>query len=250
MTQGQISEPKAALSFILAGKATVTLRSLMSGNRYTYKIVAAEKRNPNDAPTWFVKLLNGPDNTNSFVYIGIIRNNQLVWTSKSRVAINAPSFIGFKFVLNALIENNMHGFEVWHEGRCGRCGKKLTVPESVATGFGPNCLELVGGMAAVIASGVAASNPIMDDNPQSDKKFLAAFAEPLVPTQEIGIHAATDSGRVQNGGELDAMIRARIAAYKSEAPENYYQDGELDEKQAYNVAYNMFRVQVEREGRS
>jgi len=43
------------------------------------------------------------------------------------------------------------------------------------------------------------------------------------------------------------MIRARVQTYRSEAPENYYQDGELDEKQAFNVAYNKFRVQIERE---
>lgn len=29
--------------------------------------------------------------------------------------------------------------EVWHEGRCGRCGRALTVPESIASGIGPVC---------------------------------------------------------------------------------------------------------------
>jgi len=58
--QGQITDPKAALAFILAGDATVTFRSLTSGNRYTFRITEAEKRNPNDAPLRFVKLLNGP----------------------------------------------------------------------------------------------------------------------------------------------------------------------------------------------
>lgn len=31
--------------------------------------------------------------------------------------------------------------EVWHEGRCGRCGRKLTVPESIETGIGPDCAK-------------------------------------------------------------------------------------------------------------
>ena len=34
--------------------------------------------------------------------------------------------------------------EVWHEGICGRCGRKLTVPESVERGLGPECAGLVG----------------------------------------------------------------------------------------------------------
>jgi hypothetical protein len=29
--------------------------------------------------------------------------------------------------------------EVWHEGRCGRCGRRLTVPESIESGLGPEC---------------------------------------------------------------------------------------------------------------
>lgn len=33
--------------------------------------------------------------------------------------------------------------EVWHEGRCGRCGRRLTVPESISTGFGPECVKKV-----------------------------------------------------------------------------------------------------------
>jgi len=29
--------------------------------------------------------------------------------------------------------------EIWHEGRCGRCNRKLTVPASIALGIGPEC---------------------------------------------------------------------------------------------------------------
>jgi hypothetical protein len=31
------------------------------------------------------------------------------------------------------------GVEVWHEGHCMRCGRALTVPESISTGLGPVC---------------------------------------------------------------------------------------------------------------
>jgi len=33
--------------------------------------------------------------------------------------------------------------EVWHEGRCARCGRRLTVPESISSGFGPECITKV-----------------------------------------------------------------------------------------------------------
>lgn len=35
-------------------------------------------------------------------------------------------------------------FQFWHEGRCARCGRRLTVPESIATGWGPECAAVIG----------------------------------------------------------------------------------------------------------
>src|SRR5271156_5981576 len=192
MMQGQITDPKAALTFMLAGKATVTLRSLQSGNRYTFKIVAAEKRNPNDAPTWFVKLLNGPDNTNSFVYIGIIRGNQFVWTSKSRVGKDAPSVLGFTYVLECLAVNSINNFEVWHEGKCGRCGRKLTVPESINTGFGPDCAEMVGAAGTTVVAG-AEHSVTGTAAPQRNLNFDGSVRQPV---KAQGVAAPTNTSVV------------------------------------------------------
>lgn len=38
------------------------------------------------------------------------------------------------------------GFEFWHEGRCARCSRRLTVPESISSGFGPECIKLAGSL--------------------------------------------------------------------------------------------------------
>lgn len=35
-------------------------------------------------------------------------------------------------------------FEFWHEGRCAACARRLTVPQSIATGYGPDCSERLG----------------------------------------------------------------------------------------------------------
>ena len=34
--------------------------------------------------------------------------------------------------------------EVWHEGCCARCAKRLTVPASIEMGYGPDCAETLG----------------------------------------------------------------------------------------------------------
>lgn len=240
--QGQITEPKAALTYLLGGKSFTTLVSLKSGNRYTFKVELADKRNPTDTDTWFVSLLMGPDNWANYKYIGMIKDNQFRWTGKSKVSKDAPSVVGFGFVFNSLQANTMCGFEVWHEGKCGRCGKKLTVPESIATGFGPDCAEMMGVAAApavVAASGRAVRSDLADAG-----YHMLNFDGSARQPKASGVPALC-----QSVADLDSMIRARIITYKSEAPENYYQDGELDEKQAFNVAYNMFRVKIERESR-
>jgi hypothetical protein len=45
----------------------------------------------------------------------------------------------FDYVLNKLKITNYLNFEVWHEGKCGKCGRALTVPSSILTGIGPEC---------------------------------------------------------------------------------------------------------------
>jgi Family of unknown function (DUF6011) len=241
--KGQITDAKSAMKYMLAGKSFVTLVSLASGSRYTYKIELTDKRNPNDADAWFVSLLNGPDNWSNYQYIGLIRGGRFARTARSRVTEDAPSFIGFAFCFDKLSQGTIKGFEFWHEGKCGRCGRKLTVPESVAAGFGPECAGIVGGTPAVVTGTVA---------PQQNLNFDGSVRQPRKPAVKVqGVAAPIAPAPVApktflNVGEIDAEIRRRIAIFQ-EDQETYTQDGELDPKQAFNVAYNKFRVEIERE---
>jgi Family of unknown function (DUF6011) len=218
MMKGQINEPKTALAFILAGKATVTLRSLVSGDHYTYKIVAADKPNPN-APralqsdlnktktkpdTWFVKLLNGPDNTNSFVYIGIIRNNEFFWTAKSRVGREALSVLAITFVIKSLANGKIRDFEIWHEGRCGRCGHKLTVPESIATGFGPDCAQMVIALPLIQTS----TTPVIDQPKGQTQNFLFDAVDTAKEVQADADDMVTIQGITMPISQADATAKA------------------------------------------
>jgi len=125
-----------AKKLILAGKATITLRNKETGNRYTYKINC-----PPDRKIFFVKLLCGPDNTSNYKYIGFIRNEIFSWGNKSSISKESMGVQAFEFVFNSILAPGKTStiLEVWHEGRCCRCGRKLTVPESIKTGFGPEC---------------------------------------------------------------------------------------------------------------
>jgi hypothetical protein len=137
------------LKFFLAGKAFFTLRSKKTGTRYTYRIIRATEK---DDPTkkldlWFISFLTGPDNWANYTYIGAVRpqpkpNTYTFSTTKaSRLPAEAPPCVAIDYAFNCLAQmNHIPGVEVWHSGRCGRCGRMLTVPESIASGFGPECL--------------------------------------------------------------------------------------------------------------
>jgi hypothetical protein len=109
--------------------------SVATGTRFTYRV-----RESNDGKLFFVSLLNGPDNTASYTYMGIIRNGRFTRTNNSKVTQDAPSYKAFKWLFDQLSMDRLPAtVECWHEGRCGRCNRLLTVPESIAAGIGPEC---------------------------------------------------------------------------------------------------------------
>lgn len=135
----RITDALAARTFIRGGNATFTLRSGKTGMRFTYKAALSD-----DGSLYFVSVLTGPDNEADFRYLGIIRGDDFMRTKKSTIGADAPSHIAFVWTWRKLVQGELpNQLEIWHEGRCGRCGRKLTVPESVASGFGPECIQHV-----------------------------------------------------------------------------------------------------------
>ncbi len=140
--------------FTLAGKATITLESEKTGAHFTYRVrQALDQRTQEPAQRWFVSLLSGPDNENSYTYIGLLDCGarhanflapqgpvQFRQTAKAKIGADAPSVRGFVFFWNAINADKMPcSMIVRHEGKCGRCGRTLTVPESIDRGIGPEC---------------------------------------------------------------------------------------------------------------
>lgn len=123
-------------TYALAGNATLTIRSSKTGNRFTYRIRQSEDKGDGKAPVFFVALMNGPDNDESYIYLGTIFAGRFRLTAKSKVSKDAPSAIAFDWFSRNW---ESEAVEVWHEGSCGRCGRKLTVPESIESGIGPVC---------------------------------------------------------------------------------------------------------------
>jgi Family of unknown function (DUF6011) len=149
---GMFDTAAAARAFMRAGNATVTLVSKKTGARFTYRVSEARDKETGKRTgdgTLFVGVLRGADNTSDYGYLGRI-SRDVFWQGRKYpkaddISANAPSALAFAWAWRKLASGDMpEALEIWHEGKCGRCGRKLTVPSSIASGFGPECIGKIG----------------------------------------------------------------------------------------------------------
>ena len=136
---GALESANDALRFIFGGNATFTIRSAKTGARFTYKI-----RQPKIGNPFFASVLSGQNNETDFDYIGFIpaaTRDVLVAGNKGKP--DAPSFKALAWTVAQLATKARipEHLEIFHEGRCCACGRKLTTPESILSGIGPECAK-------------------------------------------------------------------------------------------------------------
>lgn len=134
-TVAKLEGTETIKNFMLAGKAIFTAVSKKTGTRYTYKVKHNEDRN-----CWFVSLLTGPENSSDYTYMGWIKDGNFKTTKGSKISDSASSVLGFNWIYQHVSKGLvLDQVEIFHAGRCGRCGRLLTVPNSILTGYGPEC---------------------------------------------------------------------------------------------------------------
>lgn len=143
MTHSHLISPQTAREFALAGNAHMTFKKVDTGTRRTFQITRSKK----NEKIFFVKVLTGPENTTDYTFLGTIKivDGIAVYTHshKSPISAQAVSNAAFEWVWNSVINpcREARNLEIWHEGRCCRCGHMLTVPESIESGWGPECVK-------------------------------------------------------------------------------------------------------------
>jgi hypothetical protein len=148
----RLTNPIAAYEYVFGGNATVTLKSLKTGKHLTYQLRRPDDDYGRPGQRFFVNWLVGPNNNVDYCYLGVVdagkvphRKAELRLTRNSRLSGDSRPVRSFCWVLARLSVGEFpNTLEVWHEGRCGRCGRKLTTPESLARGFGPECAGVLG----------------------------------------------------------------------------------------------------------
>ena len=123
--------------------ATATIVNEATGNRITVRFRRPNDRNGNPFKAVLVDLMTGSDNTSDFTFLGTLKGENVIISPKSRVAGEKANMAGavLNWTINHAAKDDLRTVRVLHSGSCGRCGRKLTVPESIDTGLGPECIK-------------------------------------------------------------------------------------------------------------
>lgn len=145
----QIEQSITDARFFTGGKAIFTVDNGKVGEahkRYTFKIVKKEFEGNNGdgkKQMYFAYILTGPNNMGDYTYLGVVEPASLICrpSRKSKFEANAEPFVAINWAMKLVAGGREAPGEalVIHEGRCARCGRRLTVPESIKIGFGPEC---------------------------------------------------------------------------------------------------------------
>lgn len=143
--------------FFFAGKAIFTVKNNQTGEHRTYQIKITKPNDRFPRPSTLMLQMTGTDNEKHYSYVGkIIRKDvtaaqaydrkehkagTLETTKGSKFSVDSKQFKACSWILNRIWFNLEWPdiFEVNHAGRCGRCGRLLTNPESIERGIGPEC---------------------------------------------------------------------------------------------------------------
>ena len=139
-----------AKEFFTGGRAVFTVDSQGAGfpeatdkapRRYTYKI--NKKKCDDGRDIFFVGVLTGPENTMDYQYLGCLddKTGCVRLTQASKSSEESTVYRAANWALRHIWADRElpDPYRVMHEGRCGVCGRALTVPESIETGIGPVC---------------------------------------------------------------------------------------------------------------
>lgn len=138
-----IVNPSDSLRFMFGGMTRVSLFSKRTGTRHYYQVHEATKNHH----IYYVQYIQGYNTKKQKkLYIGTIFDyNRFAITRKSQLDYGSEQVQAFSWVFTHLCAGTLptHLVEVAHLGLCAGCGRHLTNPDSMQTGFGPTCYKRI-----------------------------------------------------------------------------------------------------------
>jgi len=143
------------LTDLTAGDSIFTVTVLRAnderqiGKSYTYRVARytyTDERTGQERENVSVKLLTGPNNLSDYTYMGMLTaDNKFRTTRASKVTMDAASAKLFDWLVKRLAAGqHIDSVEILSAGRCLRCGRPLTVADSIRNRYGPVCAGKMG----------------------------------------------------------------------------------------------------------
>lgn len=129
-----MTRPEGVMSFIKGGMAVFSLKSRATEKHFTYRV-----KRKNDI--FYVMFLGG---SSHWHYMGNIDSEDVFSKNRKVPAYihRHEAFLAFEWFWGILKKGRLpQDAEVFHEGKCAMCGRKLTDPISVQEGLGPECRQ-------------------------------------------------------------------------------------------------------------
>ena len=134
--------PQYLKEFILGGNAYFTAVSTPTCKKFTFRV--REKKTLNNGTLYFVSFMSLPQH---YVFMGTIFDESIYRISnKSKFPYGTLEQTVFIKIWDWVKNNSVpgeHMIRFFHEGRCARCGYRLTDPISIIRGFGPCCFKKI-----------------------------------------------------------------------------------------------------------
>lgn len=136
---------KALPTLFFAGRAVLTFENLEAGTHMTVKVSQARDKQDRKKllPLFHVNVSLLGDRVSRYLYAGTVNTEEGNWYLSRKISPDEQVARVFRW-LKAVTANpeSLRGkINLYHEGRCCKCGLPLTHPESISTAIGPHCLK-------------------------------------------------------------------------------------------------------------
>lgn len=135
-------------AFVLGGNAIFTVQN-PEGEYYTFRVKCPKSDKEKDVASrmYFVSVLAGRDNENSYAYAGMLNkwSGEVTMTKASKFPAADKRVRVVKWALDHVWKQQPlpQGYLMRHVGKCACCGRSLTTPESLDCGIGPECRKRI-----------------------------------------------------------------------------------------------------------
>jgi len=134
--------------YFFAGRSVLTFRNTQTGTHMTVKVkqLRDKEDRKKKLPIFYVYVSLLGDKQSGAVFVGTLFQETKMFKFAKDITSDSQYGRVIAFLMKALDTPQIlkdKGVALLHEGHCFRCGLPLTHPESINTGFGPDCLEYV-----------------------------------------------------------------------------------------------------------